>query len=182
MQCYICTYFHPSFQQDHAFPLSKKDLNVFHFFIIEFSLVTFFQCLCKIAALERMTKTENMFFVDRNFYHKWACLTNPDDIGSGSKGFLKCDICVIGKGDSVKIPPKSEKDEDDIEGNLLLPDGVPIERQRAKFIVKIYRADGLPKMNSGIMANVKKAFTGEIRDLVDPYVQVSFAGLTVSIL
>lgn len=34
-------------------------------------------------------------------------------------------------------------------------------------------------MNSSIMANVKKAFTGEVNDLVDPYVQVSFAGLMV---
>ncbi|CAL7945461.1 unnamed protein product [Xylocopa violacea] len=115
---------------------------------------------------------------DHQFYHKWALLTDPDDVAGGPKGYLKCDISVIGKGDTVKIPPKSEKDEDDIEGNLLLPDGVPIERQRAKFIVKVYRADGLPKMNSSIMANVKKAFTGEIKDLVDPYVQVSFAGLT----
>jgi hypothetical protein len=64
--------------------------------------------------------------------------------------------------------------------NLLLPDGVPVERQRARFIVRVYRADGLPKMNSSIVANVKKAFTGEVKDLVDPYVQVSFAGLTVS--
>lgn len=59
-----------------------------------------------------------------------------------------------------------------------MPDGVPIERQRAKFIVKIYRADGLPRMNSSIMANVKKALTGEAKDLVSPYVQVSFAGLS----
>ena len=50
--------------------------------------------------------------------------------------------------------------------NLLLPDGVPADRQRAQFIVKIYRAEGLPKMNTGIMANVKKAFTGEAKDLV----------------
>ncbi|XP_017781557.1 PREDICTED: otoferlin-like isoform X2 [Nicrophorus vespilloides] len=114
---------------------------------------------------------------DHQFYHKWALLTDPDDIAGGPKGYLKCDISVIGKGDSVKVPPKSEKDEDDIEANLLLPDGVPIDRQRARFIVKIYRADGLPKMNSSIMANVKKAFTGEVNDLVDPYVQVSFAGL-----
>lgn len=61
--------------------------------------------------------------------------------------------------------------------NLLLPDGVPIERQRAKFIVKVYRADGLPRMNSSLMANMKRAFTGEQRDLVSPYVHVSFAGL-----
>ena len=36
-------------------------------------------------------------------------------------------------------------------------------------------------MNTGIMANVKKAFTGESKDLVDPYVQVSFAGHKVLI-
>ncbi|XP_058826537.1 otoferlin-like [Topomyia yanbarensis] len=33
-------------------------------------------------------------------------------------------------------------------------------------------------MNSSIMANVKRAFTGETKDLVDPYVQISFAGLS----
>lgn len=33
-------------------------------------------------------------------------------------------------------------------------------------------------MNSSLMANVKRAFTGEAKDLVNPYVQVSFAGLT----
>ncbi|XP_053624309.1 otoferlin-like isoform X2 [Plodia interpunctella] len=115
---------------------------------------------------------------DRQFYHKWALLTDPDDVAAGPKGYLKCDISVIGKGDTIKVPPKSEKDEDDIEANLLLPDGVPIERQRAKFIVKIYRADGLPKMNYSILANVKRAFTGESQDLVDPYVQVCFAGMT----
>lgn len=64
--------------------------------------------------------------------------------------------------------------------NLLLPDGVPTDRQTAHFIVKIYRADGLPKMNSSLMASVKKALIGEVHDLVDPYVQVSFAGLMVS--
>lgn len=35
-------------------------------------------------------------------------------------------------------------------------------------------------MNAGIVATFQKAITGETRDLVDPYVQVSFAGLTVS--
>ncbi|XP_050085649.1 otoferlin-like isoform X2 [Anopheles aquasalis] len=115
---------------------------------------------------------------DHQFYHKWALLSDPEDFAAGPKGYLKCDVGIIGKGDTVKVPPKSEKDPDDIEANLLLPDGVPIERQRAKFIVKVYRADGLPRMNSSIMANVKRAFTGEAKDLVNPYVQVSFAGLT----
>lgn len=58
---------------------------------------------------------------------------------------------------------------------------MPIERQRAKFVIKIYRADGLPRMNSSIMANVKRAFTGESKDLVSPYVHVSFAGLSVTV-
>lgn len=52
---------------------------------------------------------------EHQFYHKWALLTDPDDIAAGPKGYLKCDISVIGKGDTIKIPPKTEKDEDDIE-------------------------------------------------------------------
>ncbi|XP_059354553.1 otoferlin-like isoform X7 [Carassius carassius] len=114
---------------------------------------------------------------EHQFHHKWAMLSDHDDITAGCKGYVKCDIAVIGKGDKIKIPHKAnETDEDDIEGNLLLPEGVPSERLWARFYVKIYRAEGLPKMNTSIMANVKKAFIGENRDLVDPYVLVQFAG------
>ncbi|XP_076129182.1 otoferlin isoform X2 [Alosa pseudoharengus] len=114
---------------------------------------------------------------EHQFYHKWAMLSDPDDITTGCKGYVKCDIAVVGKGDNIKTPHKAnETDEDDIEGNLLLPEGVPSERQWARFYVKIYRAEGLPKMNTSIMANVKKAFIGENRDLVDPYAQVQFSG------
>ena len=42
-------------------------------------------------------------------------LTDPDDINGGPKGYMKCDIAIVGKGDSVKTPPKTDKDEDDIE-------------------------------------------------------------------
>ncbi|XP_016085585.1 otoferlin isoform X1 [Sinocyclocheilus grahami] len=114
---------------------------------------------------------------EHQFHHKWAMLSDPDDITAGCKGYVKCDIAVVGKGDNIKTPHKAnETDEDDIEGNLLLPEGIPSERQWARFYVKIYRAEGLPKMNTSIMANVKKAFIGENRDLVDPYVLVQFAG------
>jgi len=41
--------------------------------------------------------------LDHQFYHKWAMLTDPDDINSGPKGYLKCDIAVVGKGDNVKV-------------------------------------------------------------------------------
>uniref|UniRef100_A0A8C2HKE8 Otoferlin a n=1 Tax=Cyprinus carpio TaxID=7962 RepID=A0A8C2HKE8_CYPCA len=115
--------------------------------------------------------------LQHQFHHKWAMLSDPDDITAGCKGYVKCDIAVVGKGDNIKTPHKAnETDENDIEGNLLLPEGVPSERQWARFYVKIYRAEGLPKMNTSIMANVKKAFIGENRDLVDPYVLVQFAG------
>ncbi|KAG5211291.1 hypothetical protein JEQ12_013720, partial [Ovis aries] len=114
---------------------------------------------------------------EHQFHHKWAILSDPDDISAGLKGYVKCDVAVVGKGDNIKTPHKAnETDEDDIEGNLLLPEGVPPERQWARFYVKIYRAEGLPRMNTSLMANVKKAFTGENKDLVDPYVQVLFAG------
>ncbi|KAG7508019.1 otoferlin isoform X2 [Solea senegalensis] len=114
---------------------------------------------------------------EHQFYHKWAILSDPNDITAGCKGYIKCDIAVVGKGDNIKTPHKAnETDEDDIEGNLLLPEGIPAERQWARFYVKIYRAEGLPKMNTSLMANVKKAIIGENRDLVDPYVQVQYAG------
>ncbi|XP_053700525.1 otoferlin-like [Synchiropus splendidus] len=109
---------------------------------------------------------------EHQFYHKWALLSDPDDITAGGKGYIKCDISVVAKGDTVKSPHKSnEADEDDIEGNLLVPEGVPAERQWARYYLKVYRAEGLPRMNTSLMANVKKAFIGENKDLVDPYVQ-----------
>uniref|UniRef100_UPI0035900243 otoferlin-like isoform X2 n=1 Tax=Myxine glutinosa TaxID=7769 RepID=UPI0035900243 len=114
---------------------------------------------------------------DHRFYHKWAILTDPSDINSPIKGYLKCDISILGKGDSVKIVHKTDEDDEaDIESNLLLPAGVSPVRQWAQFHIRIYRAEGLPKMNTAIMANVKKAFMGRERDLVDPFVEVNFAG------
>ena len=32
---------------------------------------------------------------------------DPDDMSAGLKGYLKVDIAVIGKGDSVKVQPCS---------------------------------------------------------------------------
>lgn len=58
--------------------------------------------------------------------------------------------------------------------NLLIPEGFPSERPWARFCVKVYRAEGLPRNNSSIMANVTKAFIGDNTALIDPYVVVSF--------
>ncbi|XP_058524347.1 fer-1-like protein 6 [Ochotona princeps] len=112
------------------------------------------------------------------FCDKWALLTDPGDIRTGTKGYLKCDISVTGKGDILKTNPKTSDAEEQIEKNLLIPQGFPSERPWARFYVRLYKAEGLPKMNSSIMANVTKAFVGDSKDLVDPFVEVSFAGQT----
>ncbi|NXH42886.1 OTOF protein, partial [Dicaeum eximium] len=110
------------------------------------------------------------------FCDKWALLTDPADIRTGAKGYLKCDLSVTGKGDAIQATQKTADAEEQIEKNLLIPKGFPSERPWARFYVRIYKAEGLPKMNSSIMANVTKAFIGDSKDLVDPYVVVMFAG------
>ncbi|NXY04527.1 FR1L6 protein, partial [Pteruthius melanotis] len=110
------------------------------------------------------------------FCDKWALLTDPADIRTGAKGYLKCDISVTGKGDAIQATQKTADTEEQIEKNLLIPKGFPSERPWARFYVRIYKAEGLPKMNSSLMANVTKAFIGDSKDLVDPYVVVMFAG------
>ncbi|XP_023192514.1 fer-1-like protein 6 isoform X1 [Xiphophorus maculatus] len=108
------------------------------------------------------------------FLNKWAMLTNPGDISTGVKGYVKCDISVSAKGDAVQPGQKASDAEEQIEKNLLIPEGLPSERPWARFCVKVYRAEGLPKNNSSIMANVTKAFIGDNTALIDPYVVVSF--------
>ncbi|XP_056245789.1 fer-1-like protein 6 [Seriola aureovittata] len=108
------------------------------------------------------------------FVNKWAMLTNPGDISTGVKGYVKCDISVSAKGDSVQPGPKTSDAEEQIDKNLLIPEGFPSERPWARFCVKVYRAEGLPRNNSSIMANVTKAFIGDNTALIDPYVVVSF--------
>ncbi|XP_013396113.1 otoferlin-like [Lingula anatina] len=71
-----------------------------------------------------------------------------------------------------------KSDTENIQQNLLLPRGIPEVRHRASYQVRIYKAEDLPRMKSGLMANVKKAMTGDDRPSVSPYVQVSFAGQT----
>ncbi|KAG5335930.1 OTOF protein, partial [Acromyrmex charruanus] len=107
---------------------------------------------------------------DRQYYHKWAVLTDPKDLTAGPKGYVKCNILVNVKDEKVKVHPEI-LDEDDIEGNLLLPIGgekLPF-RQRARYVFIVYRADGLPDMSSLCR---KTDFEN-----INPYVQISFAGM-----
>uniref|UniRef100_A0A671K7F8 C2 domain-containing protein n=1 Tax=Sinocyclocheilus anshuiensis TaxID=1608454 RepID=A0A671K7F8_9TELE len=110
------------------------------------------------------------------FINKWATLTDPADIRTGVKGHLKCDIGMSGKGDVAAPSQKFSDAEEQIEKHLLLPEGLNPERPWARFYVIVYRAEGLPRINSSIMANVTKAFVGDTTALIDPYVEVSFFG------
>ena len=53
------------------------------------------------------------------------------------------------------------------------------ERQRARFVFKVYQAEGLPKMNTSVTEKLKTVLHGEARDLVDPFVEISFHGQKV---
>lgn len=54
---------------------------------------------------------------DHQFYHKWAVLLDRNCKRNDVRGFLKCDVTVIGEGETVNVQESDgNKDEDDIEG------------------------------------------------------------------
>lgn len=62
----------------------------------------------------------------------------------------------------------------------MLPRGMAAERPWARFRIRIYRAEGLPTMDSGLMAKMSKVTDRTV--FIDPYVQVTFAGQQVLVL
>ena len=114
---------------------------------------------------------------DHQFSKKWAVLTDPNDLNTGPKGYLKVDISVAGKGDVVKsLSSKADDQEDDIESNMLVPAGLNGERQRARFMFKIYHATGLPKMTTDITGKIKATLLGDTKDRCDSFVEITFCG------
>ncbi|TMS04767.1 Myoferlin [Larimichthys crocea] len=108
---------------------------------------------------------------------KWLLLSDPDDSSSGARGYLKVSIIVVGTGDE---PPTERRDiseeQDDIESNLLLPAGITM--RWATLSLKVYRAEDIPQMDDAFVQTMKQVFgrDGDKKNLVDPYVEVSFAG------
>uniref|UniRef100_A0A3P8W1F5 Fer-1-like protein 4 n=1 Tax=Cynoglossus semilaevis TaxID=244447 RepID=A0A3P8W1F5_CYNSE len=103
---------------------------------------------------------------DHRFYQKWAPLTDPADTRSGIRGYVKATLSVLMKGDAV--------DMSSLLQNLLLPRGMPSERPWARFRIRIYRAEGLPTMDEGLMAKMSRVTDRTV--FIDPYVKVTFAG------
>ena len=69
-----------------------------------------------------------------------------------------------------------------VNSNLMLPVGVPLQRQRALYAVTIYGAEDLPRTDIGLVATVQKAITGKDIAFIDACVKVSFVGHVVSYL
>ncbi|KFO79688.1 Dysferlin, partial [Cuculus canorus] len=114
------------------------------------------------------------------FLRKWLLLSDPEDFSAGAKGYLKVSLFVLGPGDEAPLEKKDvSEDKEDIEGNVLRPTGVTL--RGAHFCLKIFKAEDLPQMDDAVMDNVRQVFGFESnkKNLVDPFVEVSFAGKTL---
>ncbi|KAF3708203.1 Myoferlin Fer-1-like protein 3 [Channa argus] len=108
---------------------------------------------------------------------KWLLLSDPDDSSSVARGYLKISIIIVGTGDEPPTEKKERNEElDDIESNLLVPAGVTM--RWATLSLKVYRAEDMPQMDDAFVQTVKQVFggDGDRKNLVDPYLEVSFAG------
>ncbi|XP_037552968.1 myoferlin-like [Nematolebias whitei] len=108
---------------------------------------------------------------------KWLLLSDPDDSCSGTRGYLKVSIFIVGTGDEPPTEKRgSNEEQDDIESNLLVPAGVTM--RWATLNLKVYRAEDMPQMDDAFVQTMKQVFggDGDKKNLVDPYLEVSFAG------
>ncbi|XP_008293915.1 dysferlin isoform X1 [Stegastes partitus] len=114
------------------------------------------------------------------FLRKWLLLCDPDDLSAGVRGYLKVSLLVLAAGDE---PPADKRecveDKEDIEGNLLRPAGLSL--RGATFTLRVFRAEDLPQMDDAFMDGMRQilGFDSNRKNLVDPMVEIHFAGKTV---
>ncbi|XP_044745951.1 otoferlin-like [Coccinella septempunctata] len=115
----------------------------------------------KILGLFRLDVATIWAEPEHQFFNKWAVLNAPTNKeGCGSRGFLKVNLTVITKNVSPGLPPVQEDNE--IEGNLLLPHSRVSERFRAKFEFDIFRAEHLYDKKKPPSSHVVIAFGGNM--------------------
>uniref|UniRef100_A0A671PIH2 Myoferlin-like n=1 Tax=Sinocyclocheilus anshuiensis TaxID=1608454 RepID=A0A671PIH2_9TELE len=151
----------PFFDEVFWFSMSPSD-----FVNKESLIVTFLLCLVCLTGHAIM--------------RKWLLLSDPDDSISGARGYLKVSMFIVGTGDEPPVEKREANEEqDDIESNLLLPAGVSL--RWATLSLKIYRAEDMPQMDDAFAQTVKSIFGGtdDKKNLVDPFLEVSFAGKKV---
>ncbi|XP_064199858.1 dysferlin isoform X7 [Anguilla rostrata] len=114
------------------------------------------------------------------FLRKWLLLSDPEDLSAGARGYLKVSLFVLATGDEAPVDKKEGAEEkEDIEGNLLRPTGLTL--RGAIFTLKLFRAEDLPQMDDAFMDGMRQVFGFESnrKNLVDPMVEVNFAGKTI---
>uniref|UniRef100_A0A669BFG0 Myoferlin n=1 Tax=Oreochromis niloticus TaxID=8128 RepID=A0A669BFG0_ORENI len=121
------------------------------------------------------------FKVCHAIMRKWLLLSDLDDSSLGPRGYLKVSIIVVATGEEPPTEKReSNEEQDDIENNLLVPAGVTM--RSATLNLKVYRAEDMPQMDDAFVQTVKQVFggDGDRKNLVDPYLEVSFAGKKAS--
>uniref|UniRef100_A0A673FUB1 Myoferlin-like n=1 Tax=Sinocyclocheilus rhinocerous TaxID=307959 RepID=A0A673FUB1_9TELE len=156
---------------DEVFWLSMSPSD----FVNKESLMSYFWSInCDLFALSGVSLTGHAIM------RKWLLLSDPDDSISGARGYLKVSMFIVGTGDEPPVEKREANEEqDDIESNLLLPAGVSL--RWATLSLKIYRAEDMPQMDDAFAQTVKSIFGGtdDKKNLVDPFLEVSFAGKKV---
>ncbi|XP_062502177.1 myoferlin-like isoform X2 [Corticium candelabrum] len=170
----------PFWDEMFFFEMKKKPSEVFDT-VCKFD-VSHSRTLRKDALIGTFQMDLGMVYIESGhcFVHKWLLLTDPNDAQAGPRGYLKMSVMVLGPGDEpVKLPKVVLDDKCDIESNLLRPAGVQLAP--ATMELKVFRAEEVPRMDVGFFHGLKNLFSSkkEDVDLVDPYVEVSFAGKKV---
>ncbi|VDP74359.1 unnamed protein product [Echinostoma caproni] len=111
-------------------------------------------------------------------FNKWALIIDPKDPWAGPCGFVKVDMAILEQGQQLKRTKREKGDQDEnIEAYL---HGHRQDRM-VSMAVHVYQAEDLPPMHTDISNQFRQAFVGEGAANVDPYVEVSYAGFTVSV-
>ncbi|KAJ8954919.1 hypothetical protein NQ318_016859, partial [Aromia moschata] len=112
---------------------------------------------------------------NHQFYHKWGILsTSKNDAFSGPRGYIKVDISILVKGEVPKIPVHIINDE--IEGNLLLPEGPHNERLKAIYVFDIFRCENLVEKHSTTVYDTEN--TNNKKTGATTHIEITFIGVT----